>query len=164
MRPALSGPLRRPPHDGSHWVRVCHRADATRLGGVVHVAFPPSRHGEGTMAIRTRLRSERQAPCAAHWKEWSEVTSQVLPHGLQPGTHLGAQCGNDQVVPKVIPAGQVGKLDGGALDGHPTLCPYCYLLLLPHALLSDEDHVTVSPPVLMRWQERPCLYCSRNPA
>src|SRR5712692_8664576 len=97
----------------------------------VHVEFPPSRNGKGAMAIMARLRSERQAPCTAHRREWSEATSRVLPHSLQPGTHLVAQFGNDQAVLKVIPAGQSGKLDRGAqgsemldrlgsvLDGHP---------------------------------------------
>ncbi len=55
----------------------------------------------------------------------------MLPHGLEPGTHLGAQFGNDEAVIKVIPARESGKLDRGAhgletldrlgsvLDGHP---------------------------------------------
>src|SRR5712691_4501497 len=33
---------------------------------VAHVGFAPSRHRDGTMAITARLRSESQAPCAAH--------------------------------------------------------------------------------------------------
>src|SRR5574341_1599510 len=83
------------------------------------------------MAIRARLRAERQAPCAAHRRGWSEAPSRMLPHDLEPGTYLVAQCGNDQAVLTVIPAGQAGKLDGGphgaepldrlgrVLDGHP---------------------------------------------
>jgi hypothetical protein len=38
----------------------------------------------------------------------------MLPYGLEPGTHLGAQFGNDQPILKVISAGQSGKRDGGA--------------------------------------------------
>ena len=42
------------------------------------------------LAILARLHSASQAPRAAHQHGWSEVTLQVLPHGLEPGTHLGA--------------------------------------------------------------------------
>src|SRR6266511_2911085 len=71
------------------------------------------------------------APGASYRRGWSEATSRVLPYGLQPGTHLVAQCGNDEAVLKVIPAGEAGKRYGGsrgleprdrlgsALDGHP---------------------------------------------
>ena len=56
----------------------------------------------------------------------------MLPHGLQPGTHLGAQFGDDQAVLKVIPAGQLGKLDGGApaVPGEPLsdVISTCYIL------------------------------------
>src|SRR5262249_45931761 len=74
---------------------------------------------------------ERQAPCPAHQRGWSEATSQVLPHGLEPGTHVVTEFGNDQAVLKVIPAGQAGKRDRGThgleprdrlrrvLNGHP---------------------------------------------
>src|SRR5262245_60052659 len=83
------------------------------------------------MAIMTRLRSASQASYAAHRWRWTAVSSRVLPHSLEPRTYLIAQCGNDQAVLKVIPAGQAGKRDGSAhgvepcdrlgsvLDGHP---------------------------------------------
>src|SRR5467141_576553 len=108
-----------------------HRLRTPPALAVSDVALPPSWHGAGTIAIMARLRSARQAPCAAHRPGWEEASSRVLPHGLEPGTYLGAQFGNDQAVLKVIPAGQSGKLDGGAhgleprdrlgivLNGHP---------------------------------------------
>src|SRR5439155_15710359 len=62
---------------------------------VAHVGFAPSQHRDGTQAITARLRSESQAPCAAHRRGWAEATSRVLPYGLEPGTYLGTELVNE---------------------------------------------------------------------
>src|SRR5215831_13919858 len=95
---------------------ICPKCHAC-TGGVLSVT---SKRLVGTqMAIMARMCSERQALCTAHRRGWWEVLSRMLPHGLEPGTYLVAQFGNDQAVFEVIPAGQSGKLDGGTHGVEP---------------------------------------------